>query len=153
MMIPVIRNLTLSLDTNIYASADVLADRQLLADVVNRPGDRCILQSVVVLDEDAQGIAFDLVFLDSDVTLGAENAPAAITDANARQIVGVVPIASGDYLAASGTTIRVATKSNIELLMRPLSTGKDLYVGAITRGTPTHTAAGLRLKLGFKIPA
>ena len=30
-------------------------------------------------------------------------------------------------------------------------TSKDLFVGAITRGTPTHTVNGLKLKLGFLV--
>lgn len=140
--------LTLTLDTSAYADGDVLADTQALVNAVREGGGRAELKSVVVLDEDDQGIALDLVFLAANKSLGTENSAPSISDANARDIQGKVSIATGDYVDLGGA--RVATKTGIGLMLKSAEGSTTLYVAAITRGgTPTYTAAGLKLKLGF----
>jgi hypothetical protein len=66
--------MTLLTDTLIYAAGDVLSDTAILAGVVPVAGGSIVLRSVEVLDEDHQGVAFDIVFFDSLVSLGAFNA-------------------------------------------------------------------------------
>lgn len=84
------------------------------------------------------------------MSLGTFNAAPAITDANARQIVGRVSIATGDYVDLGGA--RVATKTGLNLMMSAAAATKQLFLATITRGgTPTYTAAGLKLKLGFSV--
>lgn len=140
--------MTLLLDTAIYAAGDVLSDTAILAGVAPVPGGSTQLRSIEVLDEDDQGIAFDIVFLDSNVSLGPFNAAPAIADAGARSILGIVSVATGDYVDLGGC--RVATLKNIGLVLKVLANSSDLYIATITRGgTPTYTAAGLKLKLGF----
>jgi hypothetical protein len=142
-------DLTLSVDTSIYADGDVLADTQELASVFEVAGCVRTLQSVQVLDEDDQGIALDLVFLDSNQSIGTENGAPNISDANARKIIGRVSIATGDFIDLGGA--RVATKNLVGQMLKAAASDTSLYVAAITRGgTPTYTASGLKLKLGFK---
>lgn len=138
----------LSLDTVIYSSGDVLAETQVVAGVLRRGGYAAVLQSILVVDEDDQGQPFDIILLDSNVSLGAENAVPAITDVNARSILGMVSIGSGDYVDLGG--VRIASKTGIGMIVKSASaTSFDLYIAAIARGTPTYTASGVRVRLGF----
>lgn len=140
-------DITLSLDTSAYDAGDVLADTQTITNAVRVTGGRAILQSVTVIDEDDQGVALDLYFMSTSRSLGTENSAPNISDANARDILGFVAVASGDYKDLGG--VRIATVRNIGLLLEAAGGSRDLYVGATTGGTPTYTASGLKLRLGF----
>lgn len=136
----------LTVDTSIYAAGDVLSDTAAFTGVpVN--GGRARLVSLAVIDEDDQGAALDLIFFSANVSLGTKNLPPDISDANARNVLGHVSIAGTDYVDLGG--VRVATKSGLDLLLESAAGSKSVYVGSITRGTPTHTANGLRLRLGL----
>lgn len=135
------------IDTAIYAAGDVLFDTTIIAGVVPVPGGAMELRSIEILDEDDQGIALDLVFFDSQVSLGTINAAPSMTDANGRSALGCVSFATADYIDLGGC--RVATKLNLGLVLQAAA-GNDLFVAAITRGgTPTYTASGLKFKFGF----
>lgn len=141
-------DVALSLDASgAYAAGEVLADTQLVANAFRTPDGAGLLQSVVVTDEDDQGVSVDLVFLSGNASLGTENGALAISDAGARNVLGIVSVSSGDYVDLGGA--RVATLRGIGLPVRSAPGSKDMYVGAITRGAPTHSASGLRLRLGF----
>jgi len=140
-------DVTLSLDTSIYASGDVMADTQVVTGAMRITDGTGTLATVVVFDEDDQGIAFDLVFFSANRSLGTENSAPNISDANARDILGIVSIAGGDFVDLGG--VKIANKVNIGMPVRAASGTADIYVGAITRGTPTYTASGVRLRLGF----
>lgn len=138
---------TLSLDTSAYATGDVLAATQEIADVVPSVGDATALHSLVILDKDDQGQGLDIVFLDANVPLGTENAAPSITDANAAHVLGIVSVAAADFVDLGGC--RVATLSGIGLVLQPAADSRSVYVAAISRGTGTYTAAGIDLRLGF----
>lgn len=138
-------SITLSLDTSIYASGDVLADTQAIAGAVRTDGGSAILRSLSLVDKDDNAAAgIDLVFLGSNVSLGTENAAPSISDANADSVLGIVSVASGDFIDLGG--VKVATVKSIGLQLTPAS-GTTVYVAAITRGTPTQTASGIVLNL------
>jgi len=140
--------LTLSLDAgNVYADGDVLAATQELENVDIGMAVCGLIQSILVLDVDDQAQAFDLVFLDSNVALGTENAAVSISDANAAKIVGVVEIATGDYVDLAGS--QIAHKENLGIQFKCASGETSLWVGAISRGTGTYTASGIKLKIGI----
>lgn len=148
-------DVTLSLDTSAYADGDVLADSQEVASAFRAAGGRAILQTIHVLDEDDQGITFDLVILNANTSLGSENSAPNISDANARNIIACggpntnspLRILAADYIDLGGC--KVQTKNNLGLLLEAAGGSTSLWIGAITRGAPTHTASGIRLKLGF----
>lgn len=141
-----VKTVTLSLDTSAYTAADVLADTQVITDAVRHPGGSCKLISLTVLDKDDQtAAAMDLYFLDSNVSLGTENGAIAITDADAASILGVVPIASGDFKDLINS--KLACIKNIGLLLKAASASSDLYIAAVTAGTPTQTASGIVVRL------
>lgn len=139
---------TLSLDTSIYADGDVLADFQALAGAVRLVGGKALIQSVSVLDKDDQGVAFDILLSQTAISLGTENAAPSISDANAATVQRVCRIETTDYIDLGGC--RIATKANIGLVVEAAIASTSLYVGAITRGgTPTYSAAGLVLRFGL----
>lgn len=141
-------SVTLSLDTSQYADGDVLAATQEIANAARAPSGRAILQSLHVLDEDDQGVAFDVIFLGADVAIGTENAAPSITDTDARQILGMVRVGAGDYIDLGGC--RIATLTGLGLPLKTAAGATSLYLGAITRGgTPTYTASGVTLRLGI----
>lgn len=141
---------TFSLDTSAYASADLVADTQAVSTTAfDQQGGCMTLDSVTLLDEDDQGVALYLVFISDSTSLGTENAAPSISDANARKILGVVPIATGDYLDIGGS--KIASVRNIGLTMKAASGSQALYVAIVNgAGTPTYTASGLQAQLAFR---
>lgn len=139
-------DVTLTLDTSAYADGDILADTQSVGAVFLNSGGGRTLMSVHVLDEDDQGMGFDLIFLDANTSLGTENAAPSISDANARGIIGRVAMSSADFYDIGGS--RIATRTGVNLPLQG-NASSTLYVAAISRGTGTYSASGIRLKLGF----
>ena len=141
-------DVALTLDTNIYAANDLLADTQPVASVFLN-GNPAVLYDVRVMDEDDQGQAMDILFLRSNTTLGAENAAYAPTDAMGREILKKVVILVGDFVDEG--LFRTAYKSlmdGIGCVLQPTA-GTTLYIAAVCRsGTPTYTAAGVRIQFG-----
>lgn len=140
-------DVTLTLDTAQYADGDVLADTQSVTSAFRAVGSRAYVRSVLVLDEDDQGAAFDLIFFDSNTSLGTENSAPNISDANARTIIGRLAVASASFYDLGGC--RVAQVDGGMMMLKAAAASTTLYVGAISRGTGTYTAAGIRLKLGL----
>lgn len=141
---------TLSLDTSAYAAADVLADTQAIANAVRENGGSGELVAVAVHDDDDQGVAMDLIFLKTNVSLGTENAAASISDADAKQIQAVAKIVTGDYTDVGGAQVAYKTFSP-PLPLCADTASRSIFLGAITRGgTPTHTASGLTVDLWIK---
>ena len=140
---------TLSLSTDAYTSGDVLAATQVVTNAVREHGC-AILQSLAILDTDDQGLAMDIVFLRSDTAIGTENAALNIADAAADEILTVVEVAAGDWvdLVNSQIAIKKNGDSGMGAVLKP-TTGDHLYIAAIARGAPTHTAAGIIIKIGL----
>ena len=107
-----------------------------------------MVHSIGVLDDDDNGQAIDLVFMDTTGLLDAgddggiiDAADGVIPDA----ILGVVQITS--YF--DGIAWQYGYKTNIGLVLKAPSSSKSIYVSAVNRGsTATWTAAGLRLQIG-----
>lgn len=142
-------DVTLSLDTNAYADNDVLAAPQEVPNVFRLPGGVVMLDSIVLLDEDDQAQDIDLVFMNATGSLGAENAAVGPTDGVAGTILGIVSVAAAEYSDLANS--QIATKRGLGLPLEAAAASTSLWMGAILRsGTPTYTAAGIKLKLGFR---
>ena len=141
-------SVTLSLDTSAYANGDLLADAQAVTGAARASGKGGELVSVVVVDEDDQGAAFDIYLTQVSTSWGTENSAPTVTDAVARSIQAVIPIGTGDYKDLGG--VKVAQIKNIGAVYET-SGGADLYVAVVNgSGTPTYTASGVRLVFGFR---
>ena len=144
----VVRNLVLSLDTNAYANNDVLADTQELKDAVKEIDLGGVIETLTVVDNDDVGQVFDVWVMDSNVSMGTENAAAGITDANAKFILGRIPVAAADYVDLGGS--KVATIRNVGLAIKPAAGTTSVYVAVVNgTGTPTFSAAGVTLRFGI----
>lgn len=142
----VVKDLTLSLDTSAYADGDVLAATQELASAIRLAGGSGVVQSLVVVDKDDQGQAMDVYLLDSNVSIGTENAAVSVADADAAKILGKIAVGSGDYYDMGG--VRVASLANLSVIVE-VASGTSLYVAVVSRGTGTYTASGVVLRFGI----
>ena len=124
---------------------DVIAAPQEVTDFFREIGGRAYLHTLVLLDEDDQAQDVDIVFMNATGSVGSEGAAFAPSDTVARTILGTVPVLTTDYSDAN--TSQIATVRNVGLMMKGAST--SVFVAAVCRsGTPTYSAAGLRLRLG-----
>ncbi len=137
-------------DTSILADNDVIFDTIVATGCSRLEGMACTLETLQIIDKDDQGTALDLVFLNALISVGTVNSGPSISDANAiLGIIGRVSIAAADFYDMGG--FKVAQLKNIGLILKPTALIKDLYVAGIVRsGTPTYTASGLHITMGFK---
>jgi len=141
-------DLLASADTSAFASGDVIADTQVLAACVRANDEAGVLHSLVLIDGDDQGAAFDVYILSSNVAMGTENSAPSISDANAASILGIVPVTTADWKDLGG--VRVALLKNLGIPVKPASGTDDLYVAIVNgTGTPTYTASGIVGRFGI----
>lgn len=135
-------------DTNAYATGDVLVATvavPVLSTTQNVKNLRLRIDQMTIIDKDIQSGAFDVVFMDANVSLGTLNAACTISDANACSIVKVVPVSASNY-----TVLYAANNSIANIEFNPIyltSQDKNLYIGLISRDAKTYSAAGLFMRL------
>lgn len=142
-------DVTLALDTSAYGSGDVLSDTAAIPGAVRTNGGKALLASITVNDEDDQKQGFDIIFFRSNVSLGAKNGAPSISDADAREYLGHISIASTDYIDLGGVSVARKIGSECALAVEAAAASQSIYVSTISRGTGTYSASGLRLKFGF----
>ena len=136
------------LETSALADNDVFFVPIEIVQVFEQVKTR-VRQSVVVLDGDDQAVDIDLLFFEASVTLGTLNAAVSISDADAAKCLGAVSLlAAEDVVDLVGSTLY--TKTGIGLTLKGAAPSTSLWVGGVVRsGTPTFTALGMKIKLGF----
>lgn len=141
-------DVTLTTDTSAYASGDLIADAQVAAACVRSNDALGMCVSAALIDEDDQGVALTVHLYGTSASWGTENSAPSITDANARAWLGLIDFAVSDYKDLGGS--KVALKSNQNIPIKPATGTDDIYVAVVNgTGTPTFTANGLKLRLGF----
>lgn len=141
-------NVSFALNTSIYTAGNVLAIPTVVTGAFRKVNGNGILQSIVLNDKDDQKIALWVVIMDANQTLGAINTPVAITDAAADNILAIVPVEAADWIDLGGCA--VATVRNLNIPVKSVAAASTLFVALITRGTPTHTAAGMTGRFGIE---
>lgn len=145
--------ITPTIDTSAYGDGDQLGGEMVIDIGTGGTGaasifDAFVIQSISVIDIDAQSAAIDLVFFDDSVTIASDNAAADFTDAQLKaNFLGAVSIAATDYKAFNDNV--AATVRNVGLQLHPTTGGDDhkIYVYAVSRGTPTYaTTSSLTFK-------
>lgn len=151
-MVQAVRTKTFTpvLDTNAYADNDVMFVAIEVEDVFDHPGQALTLHSVNVIDGDDQNVDFDLLFFKETVTLGTINGAVNISDADAKKSAG----AHVSLLAASNATDLINsimyTKGTVGTTLQAATNSTSLWVaGVIRSGTPTYSASGMQITLGF----
>jgi len=136
---------------------DLLAAPQEVTGFFLENGGQALVIGLQLLDEDDQKQDVDILFFQSAVDAGTENSAYAITDAEARELMGWVDIAAADYTdwgAWSTATVKnTDTGFKVPGLLEAGAATTSVWVAAICRsGTPTYTASGIRLKLAVLYP-
>lgn len=143
-------DVTLSADTSAYANADLIADTQA-ADAFTVNDGTGSIKSLVVVDGDDQTLyTFSLFFLDGSGSLGSENAAPSATDAVCQTVLARVDFATTDGLDLGGS--KVYTKTGLNIPVRAITGTNDIGIAMVNiTGTPTHTAAGVRVRIGMEL--
>jgi hypothetical protein len=125
-------------DTSAYVSGDVLFPTTAIPLALDEAFGTGIIHSIILLDKNDQAGALDLLFLRTDVSIGAANAAVNFSDTIADEIVGVVEIVAGDYVDLVNS--QIVCKTNLGIGFQGDDMQK-LYVAAISRDTKTYSAA------------
>ena len=139
-------SVTLTLAASTYADGDVLADTQAITDAMRVNAGTGIPYSVVVIDLDDQAQALDILFLDTNCSIGTEDSAVSIADSCADDILCVVEIASGDYVDLANSQVAMGAPACV---VESTAGIDELWFAVVSRGTGTYTASGIVLKLGF----
>ena len=135
------RQVTFSLDTNAYASGDLIADTQEITTVRRKQAVPVRLKAIHLLDKADQKVALHFIFLKANTSLGTENAAPTISDSNAENVVGRVTIAAADYTDLGGAAF---ASKEVDLPLDPAAGSNSLWVAIVNdTGTPTYGAADL----------
>ena len=142
------------IDVTLTTDAEAIADNEIIAQSIEIPnavavkGGTAIIQSAILLDEDDEAPAVDLIFSSANTALGSDEGEAiSISDANARNIQGFVSVSNYTDLVGC----QVAVKSNIGLVVKAANDSKSIYVHAINRSGGNYTPAAttdLKLSIG-----
>lgn len=147
-----VKEVTLAVNTSIYADGDVLTTTVEIPLAVRELGGTGRIVSIGLLDEDDEGVAIDLFFLKTNVPLGTINAAISITDANAREILGIVSVLATGYNDLIGSQFAQVPATEFPIMIKAASDSFSIFVSAALRsGTPTFAAAtDLSLKVGIE---
>jgi len=139
-------SVTLTLSPTTYADGDVLADTQALTDIMRVNAGTGIPYSVAVIDLDDQAQALDILFLDTNCSIGTEDSAVSIADSCADDILCVVEIASGDYVDLINSQVAMGSPACV---VESTAGINELWFAVVSRGTGTYTASGIVCKFGF----
>jgi hypothetical protein len=140
-------NVNPTLDTSAYVAGDVLFATTEVTSAVRANDAGGTLMSMTIIDQDDQKQGMVIYVLQTNVALGTFNAAPNITDANSLNLLGRVDIAAGDWTDLGGTA--VCSLRNLNIPIQPSSGTDDIFIAAVTLGTPTHTASGIRVRIGI----
>lgn len=144
-------DILMTTDTSAVAAGDVLADTQEISAQFFTPMKPAqIVQSLHVFDGDDQIKSLDVVLLNKGVSLGTENQPVSINDANALFIRGIVKVgnsASGDWVDLVNSAIAIP-QFNPFVICADYGTSMGLWAAVIAREAGTWATSNLRLRIG-----
>lgn len=138
---------TPTVDTAVYASGDILFNTTAvtISSNASQAARGTILTASIVDRDDEASQTITLYFLRSNVSFGTINQPPSITDDNASEIIGSCTV-------TTGTDLGGCKFGETQGLVIPFElTGPTIWVAAVTGGTPTHTASGIRARLSIQL--
>jgi len=153
-VVPVVPSATVitvtpTVDTAVYASGDLLFDSVEVASAVRANAGIAVLDSVTVIDDGDQGVAFTLLIANAATDFGTINDAPNPDDDEVATVIGHVAIGTADYVDLGGA--RVACVKNIGLVLKAGAATTSLYIAGVNgTGTPDYVAADdLHFYLGF----
>ena len=145
----VVLTVTPTIDTAAYATGELMGSSEIsLSPAVLQNGTRPasgVIQSVVIIDEDAQEINIDVYFFDAEPsnTTFTDQAAFAPTDADLDALIGVAAVT--DWRSTS--TNSIGQVHNLGMAFELAASSDTLYAVLVTRGAPTYSATGLTLRV------
>jgi hypothetical protein len=118
----------LTILTTAYTAGDQVGPMFTLANAARVSGGTGRITGVTLMDESDIIGAYDVVFCRSNITLAADNAAFAISDADALNVVGLVPLAGAYDIGGN----RLAQAFNLNIPYDCLG-GTSLFAALITR--------------------
>lgn len=134
------------LDTNAYATGDLLFDRVKVQSAVLNGKGFSYLRSALTLDSANQKSAYDLLFFNKDPgSLGALNSAVQLSAVQLALVAGILSVATADYTTIQANTNAIGQTKAADLPLSAIATSKDLWVAGVVRGTPTFLVASLTI--------
>ena len=143
----IVKEIDMTVDTGILADGDLMADVQEITNAFKYKGGVAVAQTVTVLDKDDQGGDLYVVLLNADQSLGSENDPPNISDANAEKIIAVIPVGSGDYVDFGGCKIACIDAGS--RLIQADNDTHSLWIALLSADTKTYAGGVMHIKLGL----
>lgn len=137
------QQVTPTLDTSAYATGDQMSTIQQVDISAMKFGTELI--TITVLDKASQSQALDIFFFEKSVTVAADNAAAAFSDADMEFCLGVVNVLAADYDSA-GANNTIATVNLVPSMpLLSFTHGANIWFALVSRGSPTYAAGSLVL--------
>ena len=135
--------------TDAYANGDVIfAPMEVPITLINN--DSFLLDTLQLTDDDELKKAVDLVFLRSELDIGAVNAAATLPSAGSADLLGTVKIANTEYVDLGDFS--AVEKTGLGLILSVAEGAESIWVAGIAREAVTYTSdSGLGLSLGFRL--
>lgn len=119
-----------------YQAKDAIGGIMTFANAARVSGQGGIIESVTLVDKDQELAPIDLVLFSATIAgTVTDNAAFDPTDADFANIIGTIPILSGDY--ADFNDNAVATRGGIGLVYKCAAT--SLFGALVARTAPTYT--------------
>ena len=143
------RQIQLPTETDAYANGDVIwTPIEVPVTLVNN--DAFLLDTLLLTDDDEQKKALDLVFLKSDLDIGAVNAAATLPSAGSADYLGSVKVVAADYVDQGDFS--TVQKTDLGMILSVADGAESIYVAGVARAAATYTSeTGLGLSLGFRL--
>lgn len=125
-----------TVDTNIYASGDLVGGKLTLTDAALAGPTKVVLQAVEIVDLAKQSVALDVVLFGANpsATTFTDNAAFDIDDADLPKVLGVVSVTT--WYAFNDNSVGQARGLSL-----PVTSTGSLYAALVSRATPTFAAA------------
>jgi hypothetical protein len=133
-------HVTPAVDLAIYADGDMMFQLEKLENIVPVKGGLLKIKDIMLINADDEAIAMDILILSNTFTeASANNAAFAETAANMQAYLkGIVEFAAADWTDLINS--QAAHLRNLDLLVSAEPGSQDLYLLAISRGTPDFAA-------------
>lgn len=140
---------TPSLETSAVAAGDIIASTTTLTGAMRVNDGTGILQSITINGKDDVAAGFYIVIFQNTQSLGTGNAAPSISDANADDILAIIPVYASDFIDLGGTRVATIGPDRCGHVLKGTTGGTNLFFGLFAIDGTTYTASGLVFKFGI----
>jgi hypothetical protein len=137
-----------TVNTAAYVAGNTVGAIQTLTGAVRVSGGTAILESIHIIDRANQKAAFDILIFESNPTAATTTDHAAFAwSTDDLKLIGHVAVSASDYVTVASEA--VAHETSLGIALQAVGSA-NLYVVAVTSGTPDYVAAtDLQFTYGF----